>query len=532
MQTSLPGRYALVAPPPTPNGDLHVGHLSGPYLGVDVLARYLKLRGHEVVTALGVDLNQTYVVTTAERLGCVPRELADSSHAEIQDTLRAAGIGFDIVGMPDAPYQAYVRGWFERMHAAGVFQYRRREVPFDPKRERFLFESYASGWCPVCIASTKGNVCEACGHGNDARELIGLHPSGGQPGDPLTAREVGEYVFDIEAWREPLVRHLRGTIPEIRPALRRLLDEMLVKRLPAFPITFPSSWGIPAPFPGSAGLVLNVWAEMVPGHYHWLNQASRQAGGADMVSGPQAPTRYCQFLGFDNSFFYVVAHLALALAARQHGLDALLPEAFITNEFLQLENYKFSTSQGHLIWGRDLLKEEDRDDVRFYLSWVNPEYNQSNFTRDDFRRVSQAKLREPLGRFIDALSRSGVAGAAPEASGAALAVQARFQSAYEPARPSLRIAAQTLTNSLDLGLRLLARGASPGQMRAFTQALAAGAAPIVPAVAGQLWDAAGERGPVRWPQQPASGAATTTEPPDGRQEREPRVKKKLHADHL
>lgn len=101
-------QYAIVAPPPTPNGDLHVGHIAGPYFGADVLRRYLKLRGHTAVCALSVDLNQSYVVTTAERLKTDPVTLARQSHSDIAETLGMSGIEFDVVGMPDAEYGAYV----------------------------------------------------------------------------------------------------------------------------------------------------------------------------------------------------------------------------------------------------------------------------------------------------------------------------------------------------------------------------------------------------------------------------------------
>ncbi|HEV3076738.1 MAG TPA: class I tRNA ligase family protein, partial [Thermoanaerobaculia bacterium] len=40
-------RVLITATPPTPNGDLHVGHLSGPYLAADVYKRYCRLAGRE-----------------------------------------------------------------------------------------------------------------------------------------------------------------------------------------------------------------------------------------------------------------------------------------------------------------------------------------------------------------------------------------------------------------------------------------------------------------------------------------------------
>lgn len=501
MQTLASRRFAIIAPPPTPNGDLHVGHLSGPYLGVDILSRYLALRGAVVDRALSVDLNQTYVVTTAERLGRAPHELATASHAEIQETLAQAAIGFDVVGMPDAAYTTYVTGWFQRLNEAGVFRLRRRVAPFDPMRGRFMFEAYASGSCPTCLAPTKANICEGCGHANQTSDLIGFYPTGGAPGDPVIDREFVEYVFDLEEWREPMWHHLSTAIPELRPGPKRLVAEMFDRKLPMFPITFPSNWGIPAPFAQSDGLVLNVWAEMVPGHYHWLNKASCLKG-ANRIGVPgsnENEATYCQFLGFDNSFFYIVAHLGLALAARHHRVEALVPDAFITNEFLQLENYKFSTSQGHLIWGRDLLAEVDRDDVRFYLAWINPEYNQSNFTRADLQVIVSANLREPLDAFLSAMavahSGSGEEGISPVER----ALLRRFEAAYGFTSPSARIAAQTISHGLKLGIQLLKAGATLERARMFARTLAVGTAPIAPTIAEKIWAAAGQTGPIVWP---------------------------------
>jgi methionyl-tRNA synthetase len=296
-----------------------------------------------------------------------------------------------------------------------------------------------------------------------------------------------------------LEQYLWQEIPEFRPGLRRLIEEIFSKPLPPFPVTFSSSWGIKAPFPDADGLVLNVWAEMVPGHYYWLNQAHQKNGTFDALVTRTQGFQYIQFLGFDNSFFYVIAHLALSLAARQSGVETLVPTAFITNEFLQLENFKFSTSQGHLIWGRDLLSEAPVDNVRFYLAWVNPEYNQANFSRQDFESVSRKKFQEPLETLIANLKKLDMQNVSPAFSPFTRSMVHRFEAAYEPKRPSLRMAALTLANGLALGNALIARREAPGTIQAIAQVLAAGSAPLVPDTASRLWAAAGGRGPISWP---------------------------------
>ena len=490
----------VVAPPPTPNGDLHVGHLSGPYLGADVLRRYCILRKDAVISALSVDTNQTYVVTTAERLGKDPESLVRESHEKITATLTAARIEFDTVGMPDTPYGNYVSAWFRRLFESGALSYRRRAIPFDTIRNRFMFESYASGCCPVCITDTRGNICEACGHPNEARNLMLLHPTGGTPEDPVELREIGEYCLDMESLRAPLAAHLQSEIPEKRPGLARLIDEIFSAPLLSFPITFPSEWGIPAPFPESKGMVLNVWAEMVPGHYYWIDEACRKKGLSPLIASA-APVRYVQYLGFDNSFFYTIAHLALALSAVEAGIEAILPNAFITNEFYLLENYKFSTSEGHLLWGRDLLEEMTADDVRFFLAWSNPEYSQANFTHSDMENIVETKFRKPMNYLVPALD-DLPSGDEVEMNPYGSAILERFESAYSIRRQSLRQAAQTVANGLNLLVTLFARNATAGVLRSTARAVACGMAPIAPEAAVRLWRASKASGPIRWPTTP------------------------------
>jgi methionyl-tRNA synthetase len=492
---------AIIAPPPTPNGDLHLGHLAGPYLCADVLLRYLKLIGHRCIGAISVDLNQSYVVTTAERLKIDPAVLADRQFHNIQATLAAANIRFDVVGMPDADYTAYVEGWCKQLYAAGMFETNETTVPYDPVRRRYLFEGYASGCCPTCLASSKGNICEACGHPNEAARLFNLYPTGGQPGEPVEMRRQSGLVLNLERWRKPLARHLLKSLPQLRPSLRRLIDKLLAGPLPAFPITFPSKYGIPAPFPNCEGQVLNVWAEMVPGHYWWLERAHAASGGVSPLIGGPAPVAYLQCLGFDNSFFYACAHLALAFAAQEAGAPALIPQVIVTNEFYQLDGYKFSSSQGHAIWGRDFLKDIPVDEARFYFAWSNPEIQVSNFSRAEFELIALKEFRKPLSELYERLAcmSQPLPPQAYDEDPMATALLERFATAYDPAGPSLRLAAHTLASALDAAVERARVDRDHAGLASFIAALAAGASPLVPGTAACLWLLIGNTGPPCWP---------------------------------
>src|SRR5215472_16354202 len=93
-------RVVIIGPPPTPNGDLHVGHIAGPYMAADVHARYLRASGRSVLYVTGTDDSQTYVLSSAAKLCVTPDALVERSTRDIQLTLD--GIGVAVYGF--APF--------------------------------------------------------------------------------------------------------------------------------------------------------------------------------------------------------------------------------------------------------------------------------------------------------------------------------------------------------------------------------------------------------------------------------------------
>ncbi|MEU7724250.1 SidA/IucD/PvdA family monooxygenase [Streptomyces sp. NPDC040724] len=176
-----------------------------------------------------------------------------------------------------------------------------------------------------------------------------------------------------------------------------------------------------------------------PNNYeHWLSEH-----GIDLV----------YFLGFDNVYFWGMTHLALLMA---HGDRYVEPHAIVSNEFYELENQKFSTSKGHVVWAADLVAEVPRDLVRFYLALTAPEHSRTNFSREALDTLASDRLVEPWNRLAgrveellaavpaDALlpvSRTG-------ADHAGILVE-RFRSHYELESFSLHRAADLVVVHLD-----------------------------------------------------------------------------------
>lgn len=436
---SQDGRPVLVlGPNPTPNGGMHLGHIAGPYLAGDVYARYQRARGRDVIFTTGTDDSQTFVVASAQRLGVTPQELCRTSTAKIREALSAMGISVDGFGPFDDTYRATVLDFFRTLHAAGKFRLRTVQLPYLERTGEFIAEGLIEGDCPVCLATSRGGLCETCCHPNNFDELIDPHSTVDRTEVPAV-REATILVLPMEEYREQLTAYHQAWAPYWRPHMVQMAREVLDGPLHDLPITYPLGWGIPAPFPETPGQVLNAWLELMPAGMFTSSYAAAQLGRVTTPGQlwlPEEHRRIVHFLGFDNSYYFSLTHIALLMA---HGDRYILPEWILTNEFYELESEKFSTSKGHVVSCQDLLSEVPRDSARLYLALTAPEYQRTTFSRDGLHKVSAGRLVGPWNRLAGTLGKAVAnAGGAESllpvpaaARGRAAAMLATFDSTYE-----------------------------------------------------------------------------------------------------
>lgn len=392
--------FLVTTTPPTPNGDLHVGHLSGPYLGADVFVRYQRMRGNEAFHVCSADDHQSYVATTAARRGSSPEELADRYARAIKSTLRAAHIELDMFtsALHNTAHIAFVQGFFKDLYDRGIIEAKTKPVLHCQRCDRHLFESFASGKCPHCGEGAAGNLCEACGRINNPVELIEPVCSLCRT-RPVTVEHRGLY-FPMERYRAALTK-VYASRSSWRPHLQALCGWLVERPLPDYPASYPTSWGIPVPIEGFQGEAINVWLEMYPGHIATTRALGELRGDPKLAerfwSGGSAVV---QFLGYDNSFFNAVLHVALALAS---GGRYAPPEHIITNEFYLLGAEKFSTSRDHAVWGSDILKTVPADVLRYFVCRTNPEHMQTSFSHAHLARTTEHELLGQWRRVINGL---------------------------------------------------------------------------------------------------------------------------------
>lgn len=387
----MPSKYIVIVPPPTPNGNLHVGHIAGPVLASDVFSNSRRSESDEVLFTTGTDDSQSYVVTTAARQGIHPAALCERASGEIQASLKELEIGIDGFAPFDGEYRETCLRFLTELFEAGKFSWKNKEFYVRPNGEA-VFEAYVKGRCPNCLALTSGGLCEGCGHPNNFTEIHEPFATL-SPDEPLTSRTFRILVFELEHYRSQLVAYYEAKGRHLRPHIRKLMDELFSRRLPDFPITYPGTWGLPAPFDGASGQVINAWAEGMPASMYCTAVAARNRGvpcsTVDMLWRSEHGFKLIYFMGFDNSFFWGMSHLALLMAFDGRYI---LPEAMITNEFYELDNEKFSTSKGHVIWAPEIAAQYAIDATRFYLCWTNPEHHRTNFSRREMEKLILSRV--------------------------------------------------------------------------------------------------------------------------------------------
>ena len=398
--------WLITATPPTPNGDLHVGHLSGPYLAADIFKRARMALGDDAVYVSYGDDNQSYVLTTAQRLKNDPIELMDAANADIQRTLGAFQIAIDEYARPDEDHNRAVGNVIRQLVNQNLIIEKTVDELCDSQTLTPLYEAFVSGYCHICFLVTKGGICEACGHPNDPINLSCQSGTAGGNEGAFVRRPGKRLVLPIEHYREQIVEFYQKKRGVWRPHLIELVDELLRQPLADYPISHPSFWGIPIGLPGWSGHVVNVWAEMGIGLLHLLKRYR--------CDDQMRAARYVQFLGYDNSYFFAIVHPVLQFAVERAGIaDRKLSEFIFTNEFCNLDNQKFSTSQAHAIWGRDLLEHLSTDEARFYLCLHSPELAESNFELSHAVQFVEQNIREPINNLRAHDQQAGVSSPKP-----------------------------------------------------------------------------------------------------------------------
>ena len=388
-------RYLITSALPYANGPVHIGHLAGVYVPSDIYTRYLRLRGRDVISVCGSDEHGVPITIKAKKEGITPQQVVDRYHAIIKDSFEKLGISFDIYSRTSSKTHAETASaFFRKLYDEGKFVEQTTEQFYDEEAKSFLADRYIKGTCPKCSAEgAYGDQCEVCGSTLSPEELI--NPYSTLSGATPVKRETKHWYLPLDQYeqmlREWILEGHKEWKSNVYGQCKSWLDGGLLPRA----VSRDLDWGIPVPVEGAEGKVLYVWFDAPIGYI----SATKDLTPDWEKYWKSEDTKLVHFIGKDNIVFHCIVFPSMLKA---HG-GYILPENVPSNEFLNLEGDKISTSRNWAVWLHEYLVDfPGKEDVlRYALCATAPETKDNDFTWKDYQARNNNELVAVLGNFVN-----------------------------------------------------------------------------------------------------------------------------------
>jgi methionyl-tRNA synthetase len=367
-------------------------------LAADVVARYYRLKGEDVLMVSGSDEHGTPTEVEAARRGISPKQLTDENHTKIVELFGKWGLSFDNYTRTENPvHKEFVQQHLMKIYNRGYIFTQETEMLYCENCGRFLPDRYVEGQCPYCgHEGARGDQCEACGRLLETTLLI--EPYCAICKSKPVRRQTTHWYFDLPKFSNEISKYLNSN-KRLPDNARNFSLNMVKEGLKPRAVTRDVSWGIPAPFPGAENKSIYVWVEAVLGYVsatiEYFKNSNETEKWKEYWFDNKSKTLY--FIGKDNIPFHTVILPALLLAS---GEDYNLPWNVSTTEFLQFKGEKLSKSHRIGIWSDEALELFPADYWRFYLMATRPETKDSNFSWELFIEKVNGDLNDTFGNFV------------------------------------------------------------------------------------------------------------------------------------
>ncbi|MCR8998626.1 methionine--tRNA ligase [Rahnella perminowiae] len=365
--------------PPTPNGDLHIGHIAGPFLSADVFTRVQRQQGHDCALVSYSDDYQSYMLRRGIELDRNHQTLAEENTRKICETLDLVGIHIDNWMQPqhnryflDAVTEVYNAAY----HAGAIYSKTTPE-PYCSHCDKWGYEAFGRGLCNHCGVDSDASQCEGCAHTPDAAKMAEFRCK--LCGGKMAFIPVEREFLQLSAYHNFLKQLFNNK--SLRPPMPQFLKE-------EFELG-PLDWGITRPHDGGLDLKSDGTRRI---HTWFMGLAGYLASFRELLAktpdGEKRFEQFCHsgqgkmihFLGYDCAFSHLIVYPVLLSTLDTYRIE----QEFYSNHFLTLKGGTLSTSRNYAIWARDIVKDYDQDSVRFYLSLLAPEAHESEFDLEKF----------------------------------------------------------------------------------------------------------------------------------------------------
>ncbi|SHK06198.1 methionyl-tRNA synthetase [Clostridium cavendishii DSM 21758] len=379
---------------PYANGSLHIGRLSA-LIPADVLARYHRAKGDEVVFVSGSDCHGTPISIRAREEGKSPKEISTFYHSEFKTCFEKLGFSYDLFTKTDTPnHHQGVKKFILELYNKGFIYEKDIEQNYCEHCEQFLPDRYIEGICPHCNGVARGDQCEECSELLDPEDLIDKKCKicGQEP----VIKESKHLFFALSKFQEDikkLVDEDHGWRDNAIKITKRYLREGLRDRA----VTRDLEWGVDVPLEGYEGKKIYVWIEAVMAYLTASLKCIEERGQDFKEYWNTDESRVYFTHGKDNIPFHTVIFPALLFGL---GIDKCNIR-IISSEHLNLEGKKFSTSRNWAVWVPYIIENYNADSIRYFLIANGAEKRDSDFSWREFINTHNGELLGGFGNFIN-----------------------------------------------------------------------------------------------------------------------------------
>ena len=340
----------------------HIGH-AYTTIAADVLARYYRLTGHDVLFLTGLDEHGQKVQQAAAKAGMEPQAHCDRLAPQFQNLWKKLHISNDaFIRTTDAKHKV-------------VVQQKLKEL-FDKK---LIYRAEYTGW--YCTFDerfwTEKDVVE------------GLCPDCQRPVERLSE---SNYFFKMGQYQDRLIAYLQAHPDYVRPESRRneVLGFLQTNRLGDLSISRPKSrlsWGIELPF--DRDYVTYVWFDAL------VNYIS----APDYLLPTPSLRKYwpanVHLVGKDILTTHAVYWSTMLMA-----LELPLPRTIFAHGWWTVNGEKMSKSRGNVVDPYAMVDEFGADAFRYFLLREVPFGHDGDFSREALIGRINTDLANDLGNLL------------------------------------------------------------------------------------------------------------------------------------
>ncbi len=382
---------------PFANGDLHIGHAASS-IGGDVIARYHRLKGNNVILVSGSDCHGTPIDVKALQENKTAKEIVDECHKNFSKDWKDLGISFDLYTRTDEDYhKEFVKKQFKKYYTYNYLYEKEEKQFYCEQCNLFLADRYIVGICPKCGADVKGDECEKCNSLLTINEVKDTKCA--ICGNKTIEKETKNLYFSLSKFQNDIKELCELNKNNWRENAISFTQRYLKEGIPDRCASRSLNWGIDIPIKGYENKKIYGWFENVWGYITACKKYCEENNLNWETFWKQDYNNKIYLVhAKDNIPFHTVIFPSLLLATKE---NYKLPDKIISDCHLTIEGEKLSKSKGNYISLRYLLNKYPADSIRYFFLSNEAIKKDFNFSWDNYINSHNGELLGKWGNFIN-----------------------------------------------------------------------------------------------------------------------------------